>query len=93
MTYGQVALCVGFPAHARHVGFALNGLRPEESDIPWQRVINTQGRISTYKVGSGELQRALLESEGVAFDSSGRCGLKRFQWWPEPENTAVDTER
>lgn len=85
MTYGQVALCAGFPGHARHVGLALNGLRDEESDVPWQRVINAQGRISTYKVGTGELQRALLESEGITFDSGGRCDLKHLQWWPELE--------
>ncbi|MER3555884.1 MAG: cysteine methyltransferase [Meiothermus sp.] len=83
MTYGQVALCAGFPGRARHVGFVLGSLLPEVDDVPWQRVINARGRISTYRVGSGELQRALLEHEGVVFDSTGRCDLGRFCWQPE----------
>jgi methylated-DNA-protein-cysteine methyltransferase-like protein len=81
VTYGQVALLAGAPRAARQVGMVLNGLR-EPADVPWQRVINAQGRISTYKIGAGELQRALLESEGVEFDSEERVDLGRFRWDP-----------
>jgi methylated-DNA-protein-cysteine methyltransferase related protein len=63
------------------VGMVLFGLREQESEnIPWQRVINSQGKISTYKIGHGELQRALLESEGIKFDADGKIDLMRFQW-------------
>ncbi len=77
-TYGQIALLAGSPRAARQVGGVLHGLR--ENEVPWQRVINAQGGISTYKVGAGELQRALLESEGVTFDREGRCDLERYRW-------------
>ena len=78
-TYGQIARLAGHPRAARQVGGVLRGLRDNEA-VPWQRVINAQGGISTYKVGAGELQRALLESEGVTFDREGRCDLARYRW-------------
>ena len=86
MTYGQLALLAGGPGNARQVGFILNGLA--ETELPWQRVINAQGSISTYKIGSGELQRSLLEQEGVTFDAAGRCDLKKLQWWPDEQREA-----
>ena len=82
-TYGQIALLAGRPRAARLVGATLHGLSTAEAErLPWYRVINAQGSISTYKVGSGELQRALLESEGVHFDAEGRCPLKAVLWVP-----------
>lgn len=84
VTYGQVAALIGSPRAARQVGGVLYGLHAAEvDDVPWQRVINASGRISTYKIGSGELQRALLESEGVAFDAEDRVDLGRFRWRPD----------
>jgi hypothetical protein len=50
--------------------------------VPWQRVINHYGGLSTYKVGSGELQRALLEQEGISFRSDGTIYLSQYQWRP-----------
>ncbi|WP_221090182.1 MGMT family protein [Deinococcus aquaedulcis] len=82
MTYGQLALLAGQPGAARQAGYVLNSLM-EGSDLPWQRVINAQGRVSTHKVGFGDLQEGLLRAEGVTFDESGRCDLARLQWWPE----------
>lgn len=81
-SYGRIALLAGKPGAARQVGMILHGLSPEDGEVPWQRVINAQGGISTYKVGWGELQRALLEAEGVIFDASERCDLSRFRYDP-----------
>ena len=81
MTYGQLALLAGHPGAARQVGFIMNGLF-EDSDLPWQRVINAQGKVSTDKLGFGNLQRGLLSAEGVVFDAAGRCDLGQYQWWP-----------
>ena len=78
-TYGQIARLAGHPKAARQVGGVLHGLRDHE-EVPWQRIINAQGGISTYKVGAGELQRALLEAEGITFDSEGYCDLERYRW-------------
>lgn len=81
-TYGTVALFAGAPRAARQVGAVLHGLRPEDGDVPWQRVINASGGISTYKVGAGELQVALLRSEGVEVVDD-RVDLKRYRWDPD----------
>jgi methylated-DNA-protein-cysteine methyltransferase-like protein len=86
-TYGQSATFAGMPRHARQAGYAL-AATPENVKIPWHRVINAQGRISLrlrhWDSGSDDLQRILLEAEGVTFDSRGRVNLKRFQWQPRP---------
>jgi methylated-DNA-protein-cysteine methyltransferase related protein len=51
-------------------------------DVPWQRVINSQGKISE-RPGFGVLvQRKLLEDEGVVFDERDRVDLKRYGWQP-----------
>ena len=74
-TYGTIGGLVGCPA--RVVGYALHYLRSiERPDVPWHRVINVQGRISTH----GGTQRQLLETEGVRFDETGRIDLARFAW-------------
>lgn len=77
-SYGDLAAAAGSPGAARQVGFVLAGLAGD-SPLPWQRVINAQGRVSTGRVGLGELQRALLEAEGVRFDATGRCDLGRLR--------------
>ncbi|MDZ7703125.1 MAG: MGMT family protein [Trueperaceae bacterium] len=80
-TYGQIADLIGNPGAARQVGMVLRGITDDDTDVPWQRVINAKGGISTYKVGAGELQRALLEAEGVTFGGGergeARCDLSR----------------
>lgn len=81
MTYGQLALLAGQAGAARQVGYLMNGLL-EGSELPWQRVINAQGKVSTDKLGFGDLQRGLLAAEGVVFDTAGKCDLGKYQWWP-----------
>ena len=79
-TYGQIARLLGHPSAARAVGYALHAL-PTGSDIPWQRVINAAGRISSRCHPHAEaIQRALLEAEGVRFEVSGAVNLKIFRW-------------
>src|SRR5262245_49503146 len=81
-TYGQVAVLARIPLRARQVGYALHALPPGNS-VPWHRVINAQGRISTRVGSDGDLiQRALLERERVSFDKTGRVNLELFQWRP-----------
>ena len=81
LTYGQVATLAGVPRAARIVGGILfnNGLGKE---VPWQRVINSQGKLSTYRVGLGHVQKSLLEEEGLCFNSVGAINLDDYQWWP-----------
>lgn len=83
ITYGHVALELGAPAAARAVGYALHSL-PAANDVPWWRVINARGAISLKGRGeAADLQRQLLEAEGVQFDADGRTDLARYRWWPE----------
>lgn len=83
LTYGQVASLAGVPRAARIVGGVLFQMGPSEK-IPWQRVINAKGGISTYRVGMGDQQRSLLEKEGLVFNREGKVELKKYQWWPSP---------
>jgi methylated-DNA-protein-cysteine methyltransferase-like protein len=87
-SYGQIARWLGHPSAARAVGYALHAV-PAGSDIPWQRVINAAGRISSRCDRHYEaIQRALLEAEGVRFDSYGNVDLGRFGW-PGPRHPEV----
>ncbi len=62
------------------VGYAMAAL-PEGSDVPWQRVINHQGRVSERTQGHGkEIQRTLLELEGIQFDDRDRVDLGQVLW-------------
>lgn len=80
VSYGGIAALLGHPRAARGVGQALHGL-PDDSDVPWWRVINRNGEISIRGVvHAARLQRALLESEGVEFSRRGRVDWKRFGW-------------
>lgn len=81
-TYGDVATWTGRPGAARQVGAALRSLAAEDPDFPWHRIINAQGGISTYKVGAGELQEALLAREGVPV-RRGTVDLARFRFRPD----------
>ncbi|HVN71720.1 MAG TPA: MGMT family protein [Desulfomonilia bacterium] len=78
-TYGQVAQMAGIPGHARRVGYALHNL-PDNSSVPWHRVINHKGRISLPPwTSASSLQRELLEAEGVEFDKDDTISLKTYQ--------------
>lgn len=87
MTYGQIAALIPCPANMaiqgyrtfgpRWVGGAMAACPP---GVPWQRVVNSQGRLSLRD--SGEKQRQLLEEEGVVFDAGGRINLKIFLFVP-----------
>jgi methylated-DNA-protein-cysteine methyltransferase-like protein len=89
-TYGQVAAMIPAPGDmtlrdyvtfgARWVGGAMAAC---PDDVPWQRVINAQGKISLRQ--GAHQQRALLEAEGVVFDERGRVDFSRYGWGGPPE--------
>lgn len=80
-TYGQIAHLLDKPRAARAVGHALANL-PSDSRVPWQRVVNQEGKVSARGIGDlpGDRQRALLEQEGLRFDAQGRLDLRRVRW-------------
>jgi len=80
-TYGQIADYAGNPRAAREVAYILHS-SSEKENLPWQRVINSRGQISL-KPGHGyEMQKRLLEDEGVVFEDGGRVDFDRFLWQP-----------
>ena len=77
-SYGQIAEIVGAGCDARMVGYAMAAI-PEGGDVPWQRIVNREGKISLPGQG-GEIQRMRLEAEGVTFDARNRIDMRRFGW-------------
>src|SRR5437868_13502154 len=84
MTYGQIARLMDDRYSPRLVGWAMHAVPQDHRNIPWHRVINSKGGISTGRViiQEPQLQRYLLEAEGVAFDARGHCDLGVYQWSP-----------
>jgi len=80
-TYGRVAELVG-GCTARMVGYAMAALKHGTApDVPWQRVINAQGKISIHGDGIGNaMQRTLLEEEGVVFSPQGVVDFTIYGW-------------
>ena len=80
-SYGQVAELAGLPRAARLVGRTLKKL-PEDTRLPWHRVINSQGKIA-FAAGSPpfERQRTRLLKEGIQFHGD-RIPMSRYRWQP-----------
>ncbi len=86
-TYGQIAGLIPPPPGvdpkdylawgARWVGGAMASC---PADVPWHRVINSQGKISLPPNGGYEHQRSLLEEEGIVFDERGKIDLSKYRW-------------
>ena len=86
-SYGMIAALIPPPENmdpadyrawgARWVGGAMAHC---PDDVPWQRVVNSQGKISLPRGGPYERQQGLLQEEDVVLGSGGRIDLKRFGW-------------
>ncbi|KKQ67500.1 MAG: Methylated-DNA/protein-cysteine methyltransferase [Candidatus Daviesbacteria bacterium GW2011_GWA2_38_24] len=82
-TYGTIATLSGMPRGARLVGGILHFAYQKE-DLPWHRVINREGFISIRCMDHPkELQKALLEQEGVKVSKDLTIDLSTFGWWGE----------
>jgi methylated-DNA-protein-cysteine methyltransferase-like protein len=80
-TYGTIAVVAGVPREARLVGGILH-YAGEELNLPWQRVINRNGFISTKCLDHPkELQKAILEQEGVEVSDDFIIDLEKYGWW------------
>jgi len=80
-TYGQIAAMAGNPRGARQVARTLHSSSRKER-LPWHRVINSRGMVSLPRGGGYELQRSLLEGEGVEFGITDTVDLTRYRWEP-----------
>lgn len=88
MSYGLVARALGAGYDARAIGNIMYATPDDGRNIPWHRVINSQGGCSTAGLTTPpDLQQRLLESEGVVFNDKGRCKIENYLWIP-PEYEA-----
>ena len=75
VSYGQIARMLGRPRAAREIGRAMR-ICPD--GLPWQRVVMQDGAIAGR--GFAQLQRAMLEAEGVGFLPDGRVDMDQCRW-------------
>lgn len=91
-SYGMIAsLLPGVTA--RMVGYALAASIGEDN-LPWQRVMNSQGKPS---IPDGVArQRAALEAEGIVFTPAGKVSFRKYRWdgpdvlWLEDHGIAIE---
>ena len=84
VTYGQIAQAIGAPRCARQVGFALH-CNPQPYDIPCHRVVNRFGGLApAFAFGGLEIQKRLLEEEGVVVQDDA-VDLAKYRFFNEEE--------
>ncbi len=92
-SYGQIARLAGKPNGARGVGWILNS-SAEAHDLPWQRVLNSKGKISFPKNSDEfKLQKSLLQREGIKFFEDHSIDLDKFGWKKEPAKKRSSSKR
>ena len=93
MSYGLVARVLGAGYDARAIGNLMYATPKDDRNIPWHRVINSQGACSTAGLTTPpDLQQRLLEAEGIAFNNKGRCKIENYLWTP-PEYDAEANDK
>ena len=81
-TYGQIALMAGNPRWSQIVGYALHS-NPAPGVIPCHRVVNKEGRLAkAFAFGGENMQRNLLEEEGIIFLSDDTVDLEKCRYVP-----------
>ncbi|MBR5156254.1 MAG: MGMT family protein [Clostridia bacterium] len=79
-TYGNIAKMLGRPRSSRVVGYALH-VNPEPQTIPCHRVVNREGRLAPgFAFGGPDVQKQLLENEGVIVNSDNCVDLEKYLW-------------
>lgn len=82
VTYGQVSALAGVPRGARMVGSVAHWGDPK---IPWQRVVNRNGRVAPGWPGGMLGHKAALEAEGIEVREDFTVDRKRYQWHPSEQ--------
>lgn len=88
-TYKQIAALAGKPHAVRAIAWILHS-SSKAHNLPWQRILNAQGKIS-FPVSSRSYkkQKSLLQKEGIRFPDGGRIDLARYQWQKKPKVPAA----
>lgn len=92
ITYRGISRMLSGRLSPKFVGWAMKALpaqtregkRFSSENVPWHRVVNSEGKLSTGKIKIIEtidLQMNLLHSEGIVFDrETGRIDLSKYEW-------------
>lgn len=92
-TYGTIAVLAGLPRGARLVGGILH-YSSKEFDLPWQRVINRHGFISTRCEDHTRVeQKQMLEDEGIEVSDDFMVDLEKFGWFGDENRRDFNTDR
>ncbi|NHJ20784.1 MAG: MGMT family protein [Candidatus Lokiarchaeota archaeon] len=79
LTYGKIAKLAGNPRGARQVSWLLHS-SSNKYNLPWHRVINSQGKIVLKAEDGKEFQKILLEKEGIEIVGENKVDLKKYLW-------------
>ena len=83
VSYGQVSLMAGVPRGARQVGWILH---QHGDQVPWWRVINNAGRISTKCIEHhANIQKDLLEKENIKITQNLNIEIEKYRWKPKQD--------
>ena len=78
-SYGQVAALAGNRRWSRVVGYALHS-NPDGEEIPCYRVVTKDGRVApAFAFGGANVQRELLEADGIEFEDD-HVIMEKYQW-------------
>jgi methylated-DNA-protein-cysteine methyltransferase-like protein len=86
-SYRDVALAAGLPNGARQVAWTLHSLT-DACDLPWQRIIRSDGSIALKSGNGKEVQISLLRAEGVEVSSAGKVDMIRYSFLGRGEVSA-----
>lgn len=79
-TYGDIARMVGSPRASRQVGWALH-CNPLPGINPCHRVVFADGSLTDgFAFGGRDVQRAMLEDEGVEVGDDYKIDLEKYRW-------------
>ncbi|MFW9874881.1 MAG: MGMT family protein [Candidatus Thorarchaeota archaeon] len=79
LTYGFIAKLAGNPRAARQVSWILHS-SSKKYNLPWHRVISSNGKLSLTLIEDKQQQKKLLELEGVEFFGDYKINLKKYFW-------------
>ncbi|MCL2019646.1 MAG: MGMT family protein [Oscillospiraceae bacterium] len=79
-TYGDIAFAAGRPRSARIVGYTLHRNDDPET-TPCHRVVFKDGSLADgYVFGGKDVQRGILEKEGVVFTQDGKVDMEKCRF-------------
>lgn len=82
LTYGFIARLAGNPRAARQVSWILHS-SSKKYNLPWHRVISSNGSLSMKSIEDRQYQKKLLELENITFLDNFKINLQKYLWNPK----------